>query len=502
MLRERANATALTFFDMTNAMKSIPKNHILMKMKSLLDWSRFEAILKDYYDPSLGRPSDALVLLRMLILEHFANLSDRQAHEQVGYNLLYRAFVGLSPEESVPDDTTLVKFRQRLGADGVQRIFDELIKQLDEMGLIGKYRRVTDGSNIWANVAARRYLDVLRIGRRKLIEAIAEVDEQRAVELASRYLEAGDSDECSGDCEELESKEKELCKELLDEVAGVEESRVKEMASILEEMLEPRGRPVSFDDPDARWGHKSREKRFLGYKVHEAIDPDSRIITSVDVHPGNVDESVHTGELLGKEKASRAKGAVVIADNLYAKAGVIEQIRAAACKPCIAKMRKPGLIQSFDYDPETDQLICPEGKRSIGKVRIRNGYQYYFSMKDCSVCPRKGRCLTHGERYGKAQQRRRVYLSDVRKEELTAGEAGLSWRREQLKKRGYIEAKFAEQMNIHGMRRARYRGLKKVLMQVLFNALAVNLKRAAKLFYNMGSTKRKRSPPQLTLSWC
>jgi len=74
-----------------------------------------------------------------------------------------------------------------------------------------------------------------------------------------------------------------------------------------------------------------------------------------------------------------------------------------------------------------------------------------------------------------------VYLSDVRKRKVVEGEAGKGWRKEELKVRGRIEAKFDEQMNRHGLRRARYWGLAKVTIQVLLDAITVNLKRAVKL---------------------
>jgi hypothetical protein len=87
---------------------------------------------------------------------------------------------------------------------------------------------------------------------------------------------------------------------------------------------------------------------------------------------------------------------------------------------------------AFTYDVAADELVCPEGKRSIGKVRVGQGDLHYFSMSDCNGCPRKQECLTRGEREGKAQPRRRVYLSDVRKRKVVAGEAGRAWRREHL----------------------------------------------------------------------
>ena len=73
--------------------------------------------------------------------------------------------------------------------------------------------------------------------------------------------------------------------------------------------------------------------------------------------------------------------------------------------------------------------------------------------------------------------RRRVALTDARKTQQAAGET----HRQQMKVRSRIEAKFDEQMNRHGLRRARYVGLRRVRAQVLWTVVVVNLKRAARL---------------------
>jgi hypothetical protein len=123
----------------------------------------------------------------------------------------------------------------------------------------------------------------------------------------------------------------------------------------------------------------------------------------------------------------------------------------------------------------------------VGKVRVDKGDLYYFSVRDCGACPLQDTCLSPGEREGKAKKRRRVYLSDVRKARVVAGEAGRQWRKEQLKVRGRIEAKFSEQMNRHGLRHARYWGLTKVMMQVVLNAIVVNAKRVVRLLQQAAS---------------
>ena len=40
-------------------------------------------------------------------------------------------------------------------------------------------------------------------------------------------------------------------------------------------------------DPQARHGHKSRHRRFDGYKAHLSVDPDSELIDEVAGTAGN-----------------------------------------------------------------------------------------------------------------------------------------------------------------------------------------------------------------------
>jgi hypothetical protein len=108
MLRREAETTQWTFADQARAMRAVPEDHVLLRMRWAIDWAGLETALGAYYQPDIGRPSwPPTVLLRRLLLEQYADLSDREVHEQVGYNLLYRAFAGLGVDDPVPDDTTL-----------------------------------------------------------------------------------------------------------------------------------------------------------------------------------------------------------------------------------------------------------------------------------------------------------------------------------------------------------------------------------------------------------
>lgn len=228
-------------------------------------------------------------------------------------------------------------------------------------------------------------------------------------------------------------------------------------------------------------GIQERGEAFLGYKAHEALDPESRLVTALEVVAGNANEAVRIDPLLAQEAAVRSEGTVVIGDGLYNNATTIAKVKEAGCRPCFSGLAGERVSDGFEYHAATDEMICPEEKRSIAKVRVGQGDLYYFSMKDCSHCARQKECLTSGERDGGALPRRRVHFSDVRKRKVTEGEAGRSWRRENLRLRGRIDAKFDEQMNGHGLRHAGYWGLAKVTVEVLLNVITVNAKRAAKL---------------------
>jgi IS5 family transposase len=64
-------------------------------------------------------------------------------------------------------------------------------------------------------------------------------------------------------------------------------------------------------DKDARYGYKTQNKPFFGYKTHAGIDADSELITSVETTPGNV----YDGDIL--RKVIDDKSLMVTADKAY-----------------------------------------------------------------------------------------------------------------------------------------------------------------------------------------
>jgi len=135
----------------------IPRDHPLRRIRPMVDrglqemWSHFEALYA-----RRGRPSIAPErLLRALLLQALYSIrSETQLMEQLDYNLLYRWFVGLNPDDPVWDVTVFTKNRERLMAGDVsQRLLEAVLRQAGEHDLLSEEHFTVDGTLIqaWAS---------------------------------------------------------------------------------------------------------------------------------------------------------------------------------------------------------------------------------------------------------------------------------------------------------------------------------------------------------------
>ena len=128
-----------------------PGGHRLEKLSTVVKWYRFEKLLATLRDEgSAGRPAyPPLVMFKALLLQSLYGLSDMELEEALYDRMSFRRFVGLDLEATVPDHTTLCRFRTLLGeARLLERLFQELERQLDQAGLILKRGTMLDATLI------------------------------------------------------------------------------------------------------------------------------------------------------------------------------------------------------------------------------------------------------------------------------------------------------------------------------------------------------------------
>ena len=111
--------------------------HELDDVNELIDWSRLEDLLSGIHNRAKGEQAwPPLFMFKALLLQSWYKLSDPGLEKQLARDLLFRRFVGLDIAESVPDHSTIWRFRQRLAADTLMdRLLEEVNDQLSERSL-------------------------------------------------------------------------------------------------------------------------------------------------------------------------------------------------------------------------------------------------------------------------------------------------------------------------------------------------------------------------------
>ena len=100
-------------------------NDPLITLADAIDWQIFENAFSKHYSEN-GRPAKPIrMMVGLLILKQLENLSDENIVLQWKRNPYYQYFCGMYEyTPSYPCDATeLVKFRNRIGKDGIELIF-------------------------------------------------------------------------------------------------------------------------------------------------------------------------------------------------------------------------------------------------------------------------------------------------------------------------------------------------------------------------------------------
>ncbi|MCL8209341.1 MAG: transposase [Actinomycetia bacterium] len=249
-----------------------------------MDFGFVEETVRPLYTVETGRPSyPPETLFRILFLEIFAHRSDVQVVDALRYNLLYRDVCDLGFDDPVPDDTPRVVFRRRLGEAGFRQLFAQVVEAARQQGLLHKEWMIVDGTKVRSHAAERGTIELLREGRRRLLQEIAPKDPEKAQALET-LAEAVD-DRLAKDQAELLTQEIERTEAFLAQAETVE----TQTAPVLQEMVSGQG-PQSFVDPDARWGFQKSGQPFFGYKQVLVCDPKG-FVTALTILPGNAAES-------------------------------------------------------------------------------------------------------------------------------------------------------------------------------------------------------------------
>jgi len=103
----------------------LDSNDPLIALADMIEWDAFEESFVKYYSDE-GRPAKPIrLMVGLLILKQLENLSDENIVLQFKRNPYYQYFCGMHEyQPALPcDPTELVKFRKRIGKEGIEQIF-------------------------------------------------------------------------------------------------------------------------------------------------------------------------------------------------------------------------------------------------------------------------------------------------------------------------------------------------------------------------------------------
>ena len=135
--------------------KRTRRERFLEEMERIVPWARLEAVIAPSYPRSgrVGRPPIGVPkMLRMYCLQQWYGLADEALEDALYDSQALRDFVGIDlSRESVPDATTLLKFRRLLEDNQLtQALFEEINAHLGERGLLMRSGTIVDATIIAA----------------------------------------------------------------------------------------------------------------------------------------------------------------------------------------------------------------------------------------------------------------------------------------------------------------------------------------------------------------
>ena len=136
------------------------REKFLGEMERVVPWTRLEALIEPKY-PTGGRvgrqPIGVARMLRMYFLQQWFGLADEALEDAIYDSQSMREFVGIDlARESVPDATTLLKFRRLLEEHGLTaKLFEGINAHLAERGLLLREGTMVDATIIAASPSTK-----------------------------------------------------------------------------------------------------------------------------------------------------------------------------------------------------------------------------------------------------------------------------------------------------------------------------------------------------------
>ena len=144
--------TSFTDIEYSNRKRKTKREAFLECMDEIIPWDEVVALIEPYYYKNTrGRKALPIeTMFRMFLLQIWYNLADEALEDAIYDSYAMRKFMHLNfLEDSVPDATTLCKFRKLIVENGIDKLFfDSIQKYMEENGYIMRGGTIVDATII------------------------------------------------------------------------------------------------------------------------------------------------------------------------------------------------------------------------------------------------------------------------------------------------------------------------------------------------------------------
>lgn len=477
----------------------ISEKHPVRVVNTIIDQIELSALEKSYVGGGTSSYHPRM-LLKVMVYAYLNNVySSRAMERQLQENIHYMWLSGMSK----PDHNTINRFRSERLSKSLEIIFTQVVGLMVEQGLVDLKQVYTDGTKLEANANKYTFIWGKSIARNKerITQQLRELWDytQRVASEELQEPEPPDFDpvdpakvkrtlerinEALRSSPQADNKKVQKARYGLNHWPGNLEKYQKQ------EVLMGGRNSMSKTDPDATFmrmkeDHMKNGQLKPGYNLQ--ISTQQQYILCYSLHQDRSDSKTLPHHL---DKFKQLHGKLPV--DLTADAGYgsfdnyvwleKENINAYVKYSGFDKEQKgeinPYHSSNFQYLPDQDIYICPEGKpmHNTGTIDENGRIIKQYQAQECQQCPVRDVCY-------KAQSPNRIIRVDnlfrayaQKAKELLRSEQGIKHRKRRCID---VEPTFANLKHNKKFKRVSLRGIKKVEIEIGLLALAHNLKKWA-----------------------
>jgi transposase len=415
----------------------VPDSNFYRRLKEAIDWRFLYKVTGKYYGKE-GNPSiDPVVFFKLILFGYLENIaSNRKIIEHASMRLDIKYYLNYDLQETLPWHSTLSRTRQLYGEEVFKELFNQILQQCIEAGMVTGHTQAVDSAFIKANAS------------------MDSIDVKQPVIEAEDYLNTLVEDEAIHENENKQGK--------------------KHLAN---------NRYFSPTDPDARISVKPGKVRQLNYLGQVSVDSCEHIITNACVDYADKRDSQSLETVIQQTRENLQQNGMemlaVVADTNYSSGeayGFLEEEGITGYIPVAGAFDKER-TNSFQFDPVEQAFTCPNNK----KIRLRkestdkrgNRYRLFAATTaDCKECPFRTSCL--GKQKYKSMKLTAFWRQYQKMHDRMRTSEGKNML--QLRK-STVEHVLGTMIHFNRLRKVNERGIKMANKHMLLSAIAYNIKK-------------------------